>query len=87
MCFYNLSLEEKMKKLGEIPKQMLNKAFEIMQLFLRGIRIKWKKLSGLPWYSFRLSMNYRLLTDGNIFFVGNHDSYEKKIETIKKHGH
>lgn len=75
-----------MKKLGEIPKQMLTKAFEIMQLFLRGIRSKWKKLSGLPWYSFRLSMNYRLLTDGNTFFVGSHDAYESKIKNVKKHG-
>jgi hypothetical protein len=78
-----------MKKLGEIPKQLLNKAAKIIELFQKGIRHGWKKLAGLKneFYSFRLSMNYRLLTDGRTFFVGSHDAYENKIKTIKKHGH
>jgi len=77
-----------MKKLGEIPERFLNKAVRIMDLFLKGVRHGWKKLAGLKneFYSFRLSMNYRLLTDGRAFFVGNHDAYENKIRTIKKHG-
>ncbi len=78
-----------MKKLGEIPKQLLNKAAKIIELFQKGIRHGWKKLAGLKneFYSFRLSMNYRLLTDGRTFFVGSHDAYENKIKTIKKHGY
>jgi hypothetical protein len=77
-----------MKKLGEIPKQLLNKAAKIIELFQKGIRHGWKKLAGLKneFYSFRLSMNYRLLTDGSTFFVGSHDAYENKIKTIKRHG-
>ena len=78
-----------MKKLSSIPQELLNKAAKIIELFLKGVRHGWKKLVGLKndFYSFRLSMNYRLLTDGITFFVGSHDSYEKKIETIKRHGH
>ena len=89
MYFLNLSLEEKMKKLGEIPKQFLNKAVRIIDLFLKGVRHGWKKLSGLKneFYSFRLSMNYRLLTDGRTFFVGSHDAYENKIKNLKRFGH
>ena len=78
-----------MKKLGEIPKQLLNKAAKIIELFQKGIRHGWKKLAGLKneFYSFRLSMNYRLLTDGRTFFVGSHDAYENKIKNLKRFGH
>ena len=80
--------EDKMKRLSDIPEQFLNKAAKIIELFQKGIRHGWKKLAGLKndFYSFRLSMNYRLLTDGNTFFVGSHDAYENKIKTMKKHG-
>lgn len=81
-------MEEKIKKLGEIPKQLLNKAAKIIELFQKGIRHGWKKLAGLKnYYSYRLSMNYRLLADskGN-FFIGCHDAYSAKIKAVKKCG-
>jgi len=77
-----------MKRLSDIPEQLLNKAAKIIELFLKGIKRKWKKLSGLKnYYSYRLSMNYRLLADskGN-FFIGCHDAYSAKIKAVKKCG-
>lgn len=77
-----------MKRLSDIPQQFLNKAAKIIELFLRGMKRKWKKLAGLNnYYSYRLSMNYRLLTDskGN-FFIGCHDAYSAKIKAVKKSG-
>lgn len=76
-----------MTLLNNVPQTFLRKAVRIMELFLKGVRHGWKKLTDLSGlYSFRLSMNYRLLTDGSTFFVGSHDAYENKIKTIKKHG-
>lgn len=77
-----------MTKLSSIPQELLNKAVRIIELFQKGMRHGWKKLAGLKneFYSFRLSMNYRLMTDGSTFFVGSHDAYENKIKTIKRHG-
>ena len=77
-----------MRILSSIPQELLNKAAKIIELFQKGIRHGWKKLAGLKndFYSFRLSMNYRVLTDGSTFFVGSHDAYENKIKTVKKHG-
>lgn len=79
-----------MTKLSSIPQELLDKAARIKELFLKGVRHGWKKLSGLKndFYSFRLTMNYRLLTDGNgQFFVGCHDAYENKIKNLKRFGH
>lgn len=77
-----------MRILSSIPQELLNKAAKIIELFQKGVRHGWKKLVGLKndFYSFRLSMNYRVLTDGITFFVGSHDAYENKIKTVKKHG-
>lgn len=78
-----------MKRLSDIPQQFLNKAAKIIELFQKGVRHGWKKLAGLKngFYSFRLSMNYRLLTDGITFFVGSHDAYEFKIKNLKRFGY
>ena len=81
-------MEVTMKKLSSIPQELLNKAAKIIELFLKGVKRKWKKLSGLNnYYSYRLSMNYRLLADskGN-FFIGCHDAYSAKIKAVKKCG-
>ena len=77
-----------MTLLNNVPQEFLRKAAKIIELFQKGVRHGWKKLVGLKndFYSFRLSMNYRVLTDGNTFFVGSHDAYENKIKTVKKHG-
>ena len=78
-----------MKKLSYVPQRLLNKAVEIICLFLNSIRKGWKPLIGLKnvWYSFELNKNYRLLTDGNTFFIGCHDAYENKIKNLKRFGH
>jgi hypothetical protein len=79
-----------MKQLSYVPQRLLNKAAEIVDLFLNSIREGWKPLIGLKnaWYSFKLDINYRLLTDGRgTFFVGSHDAYEKKIKNLKRIGH
>ena len=83
-----ITMEVAMRILSSIPQELLNKAAKIIELFQKGIRHGWKKLAGLKndFYSFRLSMNYRVLTDGSTFFVGSHDAYENKIKTVKKHG-
>lgn len=78
-----------MKELSFVPQEFLKKAAEIIELFKRGLKRFWKKLAGVKsWYSYRLDMNYRVLTDGRgNFFVGCHDAYENKIKNLKRFGH
>lgn len=49
---------------------------------------KWKKVKGLSnAFSYWLTANHRILfIVGKLFFVSDHDRYERKIENIKKIG-
>ncbi|MCL2183548.1 MAG: hypothetical protein FWB85_08780 [Chitinispirillia bacterium] len=83
----------KIQRVGEIPAYLNVKIESVRQMcerenfnpFRGG---KWKKLSGLKSaFSYGLTANYRvLLIIGELFFVGCHDEYEKKIRIMKRAG-
>jgi hypothetical protein len=78
---------------GQVPTYLETKIEQIRQIcefgnfnpFQNG---KWKKVKGLKnAFSYWLTANHRILFIADeLFFVSDHDRYERKIENIKKVG-
>ncbi len=69
----------------DIPDKLKMKARRMLNLIQIG-NFRWKKLKSLPKYlAFRLNPNYRiLLSDAGLALVCNHDTYARKIKTLKR---
>lgn len=78
---------EKVSKMSFVPEQIMEKVRRIIGNLRSPAKneTKWRTVTSLHGsYSRKLSSNYRLLltSDGRCF-VGNHDSYIRRIQILK----
>jgi mRNA-degrading endonuclease RelE of RelBE toxin-antitoxin system len=78
---------KKITYLGPTPEDIRKKAREFLERLLRGCRYRLRKLArSSEFFTVKLSKKYRLIFSFNCetAYVGDHDSYERHIKSIKK---